>query len=72
MLEHGGRLRAAARKYQIPLTDWLDLSTGIAPYGWPIPDIPASAWNRLPAEADGHEAAAQAYYGSRLVYPVAV
>lgn len=71
MLEHGGRLRAAASKYQIPLTDWLDLSTGIAPYGWPIPDIPASAWNRLPEEADGLEAAAQAYYGAQFVLPVA-
>ena len=34
MLEHGGRLREAARRYDIPLADWLDLSTGIAP--WPF------------------------------------
>ncbi|WP_257013948.1 hypothetical protein, partial [Pseudomonas aeruginosa] len=27
MLEHGGRLREAARRYDIPLADWLDLST---------------------------------------------
>ncbi|WP_243701779.1 hypothetical protein, partial [Pseudomonas aeruginosa] len=24
MLEHGGRLREAARRYDIPLADWLD------------------------------------------------
>jgi cobalamin biosynthetic protein CobC len=47
MLEHGGRLRAASLRYGIALTDWLDLSTGIAPYGWPLPAIPASAWARL-------------------------
>ena len=48
MLEHGGRLRAAAQRYGIPLEDWLDLSTGIAPYGWDLPPVPAQAWARLP------------------------
>ena len=33
-LPHGGRLRQAAARYQIPLADWLDLSTGINPQGW--------------------------------------
>ncbi|WP_259640110.1 hypothetical protein, partial [Pseudomonas syringae] len=32
MLEHGGRLRAAAQHYGIDQADWLDLSTGIAPW----------------------------------------
>lgn len=71
MLEHGGRLRAAAQRYGIPLSDWLDLSTGIAPYHPPLPGISSSAWARLPEPDDGLEAAARQYYGARAVLPVA-
>ena len=39
MLEHGGRLRRAAAEYQIPLADWLDLSTGINPETYPVPPL---------------------------------
>ncbi len=34
MLEHGGRLRQAARQHGIALPEWLDLSTGINPDTW--------------------------------------
>ncbi|OEC34985.1 L-threonine O-3-phosphate decarboxylase [Pseudomonas cuatrocienegasensis] len=71
MLEHGGRLRAAALEYGIALTDWLDLSTGIAPYGWAIPEVPAAAWTRLPELHDGLEIAARDYYGVATLLPVA-
>lgn len=64
MLEHGGRLRAAAIRHGIPEADWLDLSTGINPQGWPVPALPASVWQRLPEEDDGLEAAAASYYGN--------
>lgn len=64
MLEHGGRLRLAARDYNIPLGDWLDLSTGINPDTYPIPAIDPLVWQRLPEDGDGLEAAAAAYYGS--------
>lgn len=64
MLEHGGKLRAAARRWHIPLGDWLDLSTGIAPWAYPVPAIPAEVWQRLPEDDDGLEAAAQGYYGA--------
>ncbi|MCV4261667.1 threonine-phosphate decarboxylase CobD [Pseudomonas capsici] len=70
MLEHGGRLRAAAQRYGIDRADWLDLSTGIAPWAWPIPEIPAQAWARLPETDDGLEAAACAYYGVPQLLPV--
>ena len=33
---HGGRLNAAAARYGIPREQWLDLSTGINPNGWPL------------------------------------
>jgi cobalamin biosynthetic protein CobC len=70
MLEHGGRLRQAARQWGIPLADWLDLSTGINPWAYPVPGIPISAWQRLPEEEDGLEAAARAYYGAKHVLAV--
>ena len=71
MLEHGGRLREAAAHYEIPLADWLDLSTGINPQGWPVPPLPASVWQRLPETDDGLEAAAASYYGNANLLPVA-
>ncbi len=70
MLEHGGRLRKAAQHYGIDLADWLDLSTGLAPWPWAIPPIPERAWARLPETDDGLEAAACAYYGVNQVLPV--
>jgi cobalamin biosynthesis protein CobC len=71
MLEHGGRLRAAARQYGIPLADWVDLSTGINPQPWPVPALPASVWQRLPEDDDGLADTAAAYYGSAELLPVA-
>ena len=71
MLEHGGRLRRAAEAYGIPLADWLDLSTGINPQGYPVLPVPADVWLRLPEDDDGLEAAAADYYGSAHLLPVA-
>jgi len=67
VLEHGGRLRAAAAHWGIPRADWLDLSTGISPWPYPLPAVPAEVWQRLPEEGeygDGLEAAARDYYGT--------
>src|SRR5574343_463966 len=71
MLEHGGQLRLAAAHYNIPLADWLDLSTGINPEPWPVPALPSDVWQRLPESGDGLEAAAAAYYGNPNLLPVA-
>ncbi|AMW85170.1 threonine-phosphate decarboxylase CobD [Pseudomonas yamanorum] len=71
MLEHGGRLRKAALQYGIAEADWLDLSSGLAPWPFPIPDIPLRAWARLPETDDGLEQAACEYYGATHVLPVA-
>jgi cobalamin biosynthetic protein CobC len=71
MLEHGGRLRQAAARYGIPLADWLDLSTGINPQGWPVPPLPPEVWQRLPEDGDDLEDAAAAYYGNANLLPVA-
>lgn len=71
MLEHGGRLRQAARRYGIPIGGWLDLSTGINPRGWPVPEPPRIAWSRLPEDGDGLEKAARTYYGTQQLLAVA-
>lgn len=71
MLEHGGNLLAAARHYGIPLPVWLDLSTGINPQGYPVPEIPAALWQRLPQDNDGLREAAATYYGGAHILPAA-
>jgi len=71
MLEHGGRLLRAARDYGIAPDAWLDLSTGISPYAWPVPAVPASVWQRLPEDDDGLTEAARDYYDAPQLLPVA-
>lgn len=71
MLEHGGKLRDAAQQFNIPLEQWLDLSTGINPHGYPASIVPAEVWGRLPEYDDGLEKAAADYYGSASLLPVA-
>jgi cobalamin biosynthetic protein CobC len=71
MLEHGGRVRSAAARYGIPVSDWLDLSTGINPQAWPVPALPAQVWQRLPEDDDGLEIAARRHYGAAYLLPVA-
>ncbi|MEJ6391140.1 threonine-phosphate decarboxylase [Gymnodinialimonas ulvae] len=46
--DHGGGLDAAMARYGGQRADWLDLSTGINPRPYPLHDISADAWNRLP------------------------
>ncbi|MCF7222019.1 threonine-phosphate decarboxylase CobD [Marilutibacter chinensis] len=71
MLEHGGRLLRAANRYGIAVADWLDLSTGISPFAWPVPPVPAAAWHRLPEDDDGLVDIARDYYGAPRLLPVA-
>jgi len=61
-LLHGGRLNQIAKQYNIPVDDWLDLSTGIAPLSYPIPDIPLKLWQQLPQENSALMTAAKQYY----------
>lgn len=72
-LKHGGNLIAAAAEFGIPETEWIDLSTGISPWSWPVPPVPESVWRDLPNDGDGLEAVAADYYGCRstAVLPVA-
>jgi len=68
--EHGGNLSAAARRWGIPPDAWLDLSTGINPWPWPLPPLPPEAVHRLPDEDDGLAEAACRCYGARHALPV--
>jgi len=69
MLEHGGNLRDAAR--HDGRGDWIDLSTGINPHGYPAAAPSPSAWHRLPEPDPALLAAACAYYRAPQLLPVA-
>jgi len=69
MLEHGGNLREAQRRYGGE--GWIDLSTGINPVGYPAPPVPPDAWHRLPEADPALVDAACAYYGAPALLPVA-
>lgn len=50
--DHGGNLDAARARFGGARDEWLDLSTGINPCPYPVPDIPAASWANLPQKAD--------------------
>lgn len=63
--DHGGRVAAATAAYGCPAEGWLDLSTGINPRPYPVPEVAPEVWARLPDE-DLFQAArhaARGYYG---------
>lgn len=49
---HGGDLAAAEARWGRPGDGWLDLSTGINPWPYPIPALAGEAWTRLPGRAE--------------------
>lgn len=49
--DHGGGLDAAIQHHGGSRRGWLDLSTGINPVPYPIPQLPADAWTALPDRA---------------------
>jgi cobalamin biosynthetic protein CobC len=49
--DHGGGLDAAVTRFGGKRFDWLDLSTGINPVPYPIPETSMSAWTDLPDAA---------------------
>lgn len=61
-LIHGGQLQQVAKQYNNAPENWLDLSTGIAPFSYPIPEIPKKIYQALPQSSDELETAAKHYY----------
>ena len=63
---HGGALEVARRVAPEAPEPWVDLSTGINPHAYPLPDLEPEAWSRLPENGAlaGLEAAAARRYGA--------
>ena len=70
-LVHGGQLNKMVQRYGIPLEQWLDLSTGIAPTSFPIPTIPQNVWKQLPQPSEALLSAANDYYQTENLLPIA-
>ena len=63
--EHGGGIQSARLHWPDFDGDWLDLSTGINPWAYPIPALSQDLWTRLPDRDldDRLVAAARDHYG---------
>ncbi|RXT53851.1 threonine-phosphate decarboxylase [Bosea sp. Tri-44] len=49
---HGGDLATAKALFPQAPEPWIDLSTGINPIPYPLPELPLSLWQRLPGTAE--------------------
>ena len=63
-LIHGGQLHQVAKQFRITPKNWLDLSTGIAPLSYPIPEIPEKLYQALPQPNNELKTAAKHYYNT--------
>ncbi len=65
MIEHGGALDRAISEFGGPHETWLDLSTGINPVAYPVPEFEHDVWARLPDSGLEERAleAARQFYG---------
>lgn len=52
--DHGGRIDAAVQRFGGNRDEWMDLSTGINPEPYPLPEFAAQVWRALPDEAAQH------------------
>lgn len=66
-IPHGGNLAEARARFPEALGPWLDLSTGISPFAYPLPEFSAETFTRLPepAEVRRLQALAARRYGAR-------
>ena len=62
--DHGGGLDRAVAQYGGVRESWIDLSTGINPVPYPLPDLSADDWTALPDRAaqEGLISAARAFW----------
>jgi cobalamin biosynthetic protein CobC len=72
---HGGRIDLATSLYPSAPKPWIDLSTGINPVPWPVPQIPPARYQRLPfaSEISQLSEAASTAYGlssNATIFPV--
>ncbi|MHA7772692.1 threonine-phosphate decarboxylase CobD [Roseibium sp. M-1] len=72
-MEHGGDLSLAIERFGGKHADWLDLSTGINPYSYPLTDgVSESSWTELPSRAAGERLIAAARHAYRIPDHMAV
>jgi len=69
-MKHGGDLAEAIARHGGAREEWLDLSTGINPRPWSMPNFDQTLWHRLPSRAD--EAALRDAARKAYQVPVAV
>ncbi len=72
-LVHGGGLAAARRLFSNAPEPFIDLSTGINPYSYPLPQLPPDLFTRLPdpeAHSKAASVAAQSYGAPSPVHVV--
>lgn len=73
-ISHGGQIDKAVARFGGDGAEWLDLSTGINPNGYPLPDLDPDIWSRLPDKAgwDAAAAAAREAYGAGAVAAISL
>jgi cobalamin biosynthetic protein CobC len=52
---HGGDIDAISKRYPGAPQPWIDLSTGINPFAYPVPALAAEVYSRLPLSEDDQE-----------------
>lgn len=62
MPRHGGDISVAISKYGGKPEDWLDLSTGVSPWSYPLPKLNDELWRTLPKKPSNLLAVASNYY----------
>jgi cobalamin biosynthesis protein CobC len=68
-VSHGGDLDAARKQFPGAPEPWIDLSTGINPVPFPLPELPTEIWSRLPMRAEEEALLAAAATRYRVVNP---
>ncbi len=61
-IQHGGNLETAIKKYGFDKDQWIDLSTGISPWSWPVQVSDEDVWRKLPPSNEELIIAAAGYY----------
>jgi len=66
---HGGNLDAARKRFPGAPEPWIDLSTGINPVPFPVPELPIEIWSRLPTRSEEEALLAAAAIRYRVPNP---
>lgn len=63
---HGGDLAWAEKTFGRKQEEWVDLSTAVSPWSYPLPPVPSKIWASLPTGYDALMTIAANYYGCDL------